>query len=451
LPAACCSTTRGSWFSADGEYGSGLSSAICPPGTPGYCEVAPHIIFNVGESIPIAPGTALTIGIQNLLNDRYYVTLLNAQGNHYAPPRTFALGIQAGLNPEGAALSRVGVMHELTRGRIVVTGGAGLIGSAVIWALNRRGLDDILVVDRLDRSEKWKHLVPLRFADYIDADEFERQRADGKSFGTVRSIFHLGACSSTTECDADYLLRNNYEYTKALAQWSVAQQARFVYASSAATYGGLEAELSDEADLHSLRPLNGYAYSKHLFDLYAERTGLDRRTCGLKYFNVFGPNEDHKAEMRSIVHKAYEQIRETGSVRLFRSYRPEYRDGEQQRDFIYVKDAVDMTLHLAESGATGIFNVGSGTPHTWLELVRPIFHGLELPERIEFIEMPHQLRGKYQYYTCARMRRLYATGYDRPVTPLADAVTDYVTNYLIPARPLELDDAPVAPPLKAMS
>jgi ADP-L-glycero-D-manno-heptose 6-epimerase len=342
-------------------------------------------------------------------------------------------------------------MHDLNRGRIVVTGGAGLIGSALIWALNRRGLDDILVVDRLDRSEKWKHLVPLRFADYVDAGDFVEMWTEGKSFGDVRTIFHLGACSSTTESDADYLLRNNYEYTKGLARWASEQRARLIYASSAATYGGLEADLSDEADLSTLRPLNAYAYSKHLFDLYAQRTGLDQQVCGIKYFNVFGPNEDHKGEMRSIVRKAYEQICDTGSVRLFKSYRSEYRDGEQQRDFIYVKDAVDMTLHLGESGATGLYNVGSGVPHTWLELVRPIFHALELPERIEFIEMPQHLRGKYQYYTCATTRRLRAAGYDRPVTPLADAVTDYVTNYLVPQRPLELSDAPVAAPLKAPS
>jgi ADP-L-glycero-D-manno-heptose 6-epimerase len=342
-------------------------------------------------------------------------------------------------------------MHDLDRGRIVVTGGAGLVGSAVIWALNRRGLDDILVVDRLDRSEKWKHLVPLRFADYIEADEFENRSANGGTFGDVRTVFHLGACSSTTENDAEYLLRNNYEYTKNLAHWAVERQARFVYASSAATYGSLEAELSDEADLHTLRPLNAYAYSKQLFDLYAQRTRLNERTCGLKYFNVFGPNEDHKGEMRSIVQKAYEQIRESGAVRLFKSYRPEYRDGEQRRDFIYVKDTAEMTLHAAESGITGLLNVGAGIAHTWLDLVRPIFPALELPERIEFVEMPAHLRGKYQYYTCARMQRFNSTGYDRPVTPLADAVTDYVTNYLIPQRPLELSDAPVAAPLKAPS
>ncbi|HEX4012855.1 MAG TPA: ADP-glyceromanno-heptose 6-epimerase [Candidatus Cybelea sp.] len=342
-------------------------------------------------------------------------------------------------------------MFDLEQSRIVVTGGAGLIGSALIWALNRRGVEDILVVDRLDSSEKWKHLVPLRFADYLDADDFADRIAGGQPFGELGTILHLGACSSTTENDAGYLLRNNYEYTKNLAHWALENRARFVYASSAATYGGVEAILSDDADLQTLRPLNAYGYSKHLFDLYAQRTRLAERICGLKYFNVFGPNEDHKGEMRSIVEKAYEQIEAGGGVRLFKSHRAEYRDGEQQRDFIYVKDVVDMTLHLAACDANGLYNIGSGTPHTWLELVRPIFHALELPERIEFIEMPPHLRGKYQYYTCANVDRLRATGYDRPATPLADAVTDYVTNYLVKKRPLEISDAPVAAPLKAPS
>ena len=340
-------------------------------------------------------------------------------------------------------------MHSLDRGTIVVTGGAGLIGSALIWALNRRGLDDILVVDRLDESEKWKHLVPLRFADVVDADDFERRIADDQDFGSIGTVFHLGACSSTTERDADYLLRNNYEYTKNVASWCARDGVRLIYASSAATYGGLEDDLSDEADLRTLRPLNMYAYSKQLFDLYAQRNGLDKTICGVKYFNVFGPNEDHKGEMRSIVHKAYEQIRSGGSIRLFKSYRPEFADGEQRRDFVYVKDAVDMTLHLAERGATGLYNVGSGQAQTWLDLVRPIFRALEVPERIEFIEMPEHLRNKYQYSTCARMTKLRATGYAVAATPLADAVTDYTLNYLVPQRCLDPADAPISAPLRA--
>ncbi len=330
------------------------------------------------------------------------------------------------------------LMHDLSSGPIVVTGGAGLIGSALIWALNDQGLENIVVVDVMDHTEKWKHLVPLRFAEYVDHEDFVETIAEHRNyFGDVRTVFHLGACSATTETDSDYLMRNNYEYTKHVAHWAIDLGARFVYASSAATYGPLEDGLSDEADLRSLRPLNMYAYSKHLFDLYAARTGLDKRCVGLKYFNVFGPNEDHKGDMRSIVVKAFEQIRATGTVKLFKSYRPEFHDGEQRRDFIYVKDAVAMTVHAATSDATGILNIGSGDAHTWLDLVRPIFRALDVPERIEFIEMPESMRPKYQYCTQARIERLRASGYTAEVTPLADAVHDYVANYLIPGRVLE--------------
>src|SRR5579872_4610900 len=334
-------------------------------------------------------------------------------------------------------------MHDLTRGHVVVTGGAGLIGSAVIWALNQRGIDDILVVDRLDGSEKWKNLVPLRYRDYTDADDFEQRVLQrSSSLANITTIFHLGACSSTTETDAAFLMRNNYDYTKHLAHWAVDHGVRFVYASSAATYGAMERDLRDDADLDTLRPLNMYAYSKHRFDLYSRDRGLRSRIAGLKYFNVFGPNEHHKGEMRSLVDKAFYQIRDTGSIRLFKSHRGEYKDGEQQRDFIYVKDAVAMTLHLAEQDANGIFNVGSGTAHPWLDLVRPIFRAMDVPERIEFIDMPPALRDKYQYCTCASVDRLRATGYDAPVTPLADAVDDYVRNYLIPDRRLDPAYAP---------
>jgi ADP-L-glycero-D-manno-heptose 6-epimerase len=340
-------------------------------------------------------------------------------------------------------------MHDFSQGRVLVTGGAGLIGSALIWELNRRGVEDILVVDRLDTSEKWKNLVPLRYADYLDADDLELLVVDDpEALDGVRTVFHLGACSSTTERDADFLIRNNYEYTKHIARWAIERGVRFIYASSAATYGALEDNLSDEGDLRDLRPLNMYAYSKHLFDLYAQRHGWLDRVCGVKYFNIFGPNEGHKAEMRSLVQKAFEQIRATGSVNLFKSYRPEYADGEQERDFLYVKDAVEMTVHLAQSGATGLVNIGSGTAHTWLDLVGPIFRALGVPQHITFIEMPEQLRGKYQYSTCARIERLRASGYDRAVTPLADAVTDYVTNYLLPDRRLDPSDARVPAPFR---
>lgn len=331
-------------------------------------------------------------------------------------------------------------MVSTYEGPIVVTGGAGLIGSALVWHLNSLGHEDILVVDRLDTSEKWKHLVPLRFADYIDADELlDVVSSDPEHFGRFSMVYHLGACSSTTETDAGMLMRNNYEYTKALAHWALDIEARFVYASSAATYGGLESGLSDGADLRSLRPLNMYAYSKHLFDLYAQRTGMAQKIVGLKYFNIFGPNEDHKGDMRSIVYKAYHQIKETGAVRLFKSYRPEFRDGEQCRDFLYVKDAVAMTVHAANADVNGVLNVGSGEANTWLDLVRPIFKAMSVPERIDFIEMPETLRCKYQYCTKAEMAKMQASGYRTPLTPLTDAVTDYVKNYLIPQRSLEED------------
>ena len=329
-------------------------------------------------------------------------------------------------------------MHFLGRGRIVVTGGAGFIGSALVWALNLRGIDDILIVDRLDQSEKWKNLVPLRYRDYMDAGDFEsalqNRPGDFKGTGT---LLHLGACSSTTETDTAFLMRNNYEYTKHLAQWAIEHGVRFVYASSAATYGALERNLRDDGELDALRPLNMYAYSKHRFDLFARDNGWLDKITGLKYFNVFGPNEQHKGEMRSLVDKAYRQIQETGTIRLFKSYRSEYRDGEQRRDFLYVKDAVEMTLHLADSKTFGIFNVGSGQAHTWLELVRPIFRSLRVPERIEFVDMPAELRDKYQYNTCATIDRLRAAGYEQPVTVLDRAVDDYVSNYLLPGRGLD--------------
>jgi ADP-L-glycero-D-manno-heptose 6-epimerase len=330
-------------------------------------------------------------------------------------------------------------MSPLTQGRILVTGGAGFIGSALVWALNARGAEDILVADFLGQDDKFKNLVPLRFADYIEADTLlEALAGDHASVRDIRWVFHLGACSSTTERDAGYLIRNNFEYTKHLARWALGRGARFVYASSAATYGDGAQGMDDRDErLRRLRPLNMYGYSKHLFDLYAQREGWLKHLVGLKYFNVFGPNEDHKGDMRSVVHKTFAQIRDTGRARLFKSYRADYPDGGQKRDFLYVKDAVAMTLHLAEnSAAAGLFNIGSGAAHTWLELVDPIFAALGKPRAIEFIEMPEVLREKYQYFTQADIGKLRAAGYAAPPTPLTEAVTDYVRNFLVPGLKL---------------
>ncbi len=322
---------------------------------------------------------------------------------------------------------------------ILVTGGAGLIGSALIHALNQRGQEDILVTDVLGRDAKWKNLSPLRFDDYIQADAFlDLLDENPDALGSIRTIFHLGACSATTETDAGYLMENNFGYTKRLAQWSLQRGIRFVYASSAATYGDGTRGMDDGTDhLDSLRPLNAYGYSKHLFDLHAKRNGWLDRMVGIKYFNVFGPNEGHKGEMRSLVSKAYEQILETGKVHLFKSHRLEYKDGEQVRDFVYVKDAVAMTLHLADTpSANGLFNIGTGTPRTWVDLATALFAALGRKPEIEFIDMPDHIRNQYQYHTCADVSRLHATDWAAPATTLEDAVSDYVRNYLVPGKHL---------------
>ena len=325
-------------------------------------------------------------------------------------------------------------MHQLSSGRILVTGGAGFIGSALIWELNRRGITNILVCDLLRTDEKWKNLIPLQFADYIEADRLE---ACLDLLNDITTVFHLGACSATTEKDASYLIRNNYEWTKTLAHFALQRDARFVYASSAATYGEEAAGVSESVPLFTLRPLNMYGYSKHMFDRYAEQSGILPRITGVKYFNVFGPNESHKAEMRSVVHKAYEQVRSRDTVSLFKSYRPEYADGCQKRDFFYVKDAVDATLYLAEHVAGGgLFNLGSGEANTWISLVTPIFAALGKECKIEFVEMPETLRHKYQYLTSANIQKLRAAGFTRPMTSLTDAVLDYVKNYLMPGLSL---------------
>lgn len=329
-------------------------------------------------------------------------------------------------------------MTDLSKGRILVTGGAGFIGSALIWELNRRGLTNILVADLLGEDSKWKNLVPLKFADYIEGDDLLlRLEVSEHAFDDIGAIFHLGACSSTTETDAAYLIRNNFEFTKALATFALSGERRFVYASSAATYGSLEEAVTEEAPLESLRPLNMYGYSKHLFDCWAERSNVLPLITGLKYFNIYGPNEDHKGDMRSVVHKAYYQILEKGRVSLFKSYRPEFRDGEQRRDFLYVKDAVDATIYLAEHvEGGGLFNVGSAYASTWLALVSAIFASLGQTPTVDFIDMPETLQEKYQYFTCANISKLRHFGYSRPMTTLADGVRDYVVNYLIPGRHL---------------
>ena len=320
--------------------------------------------------------------------------------------------------------------------RVIVTGGAGFIGSVLVGELNRRGCSEIVIGDFLARGEKQNNLGGLSYSEYLEPGELLGRLASG-SLGKFEFVFHLGACSSTTETNEKYLRENNTEYSRKLAEWALRAAVRFVYASSAATYGDGSAGM-DDADprqLEHLQPLNLYGQSKHWMDLHAWRQGWLDHIAGLKYFNVYGPNENHKGDMRSVVCKSYAQVLETGVIHLFKSYRPEFRHGEQRRDFLYVKDAVVMTLHLAANpAANGIFNIGSGKARTWNELARAVFAALNREPRIEYIEMPESIRDKYQYSTQADIRKLLSTGYRQPITSLEEGVRDYIVNYLMPAH-----------------
>jgi len=315
---------------------------------------------------------------------------------------------------------------------IIVTGGAGFIGSAIVWRLNEENYDDLLIVDCLGTNEKWKNLSGLRFKDFIHKDDFI-SRLYSSSFGKIDFIIHMGANSSTTEKDADFLLRNNYEYSKMLAEYCITNNTGFIYASSAATYGdGSLGFDDDEKKIHMLRPLNMYGYSKALFDLWALRTGALKKITGLKYFNVYGPNEYHKEDMRSVVHKAFEQISQTGRVKLFKSANPEYKDGEQMRDFIFIKDAVNMTLFfLNYPDKCGLFNVGTGKARKWNDLVKALFDALNKEVDIEYIDLPPHLLDKYQYFTEADMDKLKKAGYTAATVSLESGIKDYVKNYLL--------------------
>jgi ADP-L-glycero-D-manno-heptose 6-epimerase len=323
------------------------------------------------------------------------------------------------------------------RSRVLVTGGAGFIGSSLVWGLNQRGCTDVVMADHASQADRQQNLRGLRFSEYLDPKALLARLADG-SLGKFDYVLHLGACSSTTETDTEYLWRNNFEFSRDLAAWALSSSVRFLYASSAATYGDSPGgDDRDPRELENLRPLNPYGQSKHAMDLHAWRQGWLERIVGLKYFNVFGPHEGHKGDMRSLVHKSFEQVRAGGAVSLFRSYRPDYQDGEQKRDFLYVKDAVDMTLYLAATpAANGIFNVGSGQAHSWNELAGAVFAALGRPQRIEYVEMPEAIRDRYQYFTQANISKLRNAGYTAAITPLDAAVRDYVVNYLAPGKSL---------------
>ncbi|MFN2267353.1 MAG: ADP-glyceromanno-heptose 6-epimerase [Desulfonatronovibrio sp.] len=318
----------------------------------------------------------------------------------------------------------------------IVTGGAGFIGSGFVYQLNLMGIDDILIVDNLGCTDKWKNLVNLKYSDYVHKNEFLSRLENGQ-FKNIESITHMGACSSTTEQDADYLMTNNLQYSKALARYCVSRNARFINASSAATYGDGSLGFPDDHDqLQQLKPLNMYGYSKQLFDLWLQRKGLLGSTVGIKFFNVYGPNEYHKGNMQSVVRKAYFQIRETGKVKLFKSYHPDYGHGEQKRDFVYLKDCLKvMEWFLEKREINGIFNLGKGEARSWNDLTKSVFSAMSLKPQIEYIEMPQELRGKYQYYTRAPMDKLKKAGCPVKFHSLEDGVQDYVQNYLMQEDP----------------
>jgi ADP-L-glycero-D-manno-heptose 6-epimerase len=315
--------------------------------------------------------------------------------------------------------------------RFLVTGGAGLIGSNVVRALNERGHRNVTVVDHCNHPDKRRNLERLEYDEYFEKDAFRKMLQDDR-LPHFDGVFHLGACSSTTETNEAYLKDNNTQYTRELCEWSLRNNARFVYASSAATYGdGSLGYCDQDALTPSLKPLNLYGWSKQWFDLWAMETGAIRQIVGLKFFNVYGPGEDHKGDMRSVIAKSYRQVVRDGMMTLFKSHRPDYGHGEQTRDFIYVADAVSVMLFCYDHPeVSGLFNCGTGKARSWIDLAKALFAAAEIPPVITFIDMPESIRDKYQYHTQADMAKLRAAGYPKPFTSLEEGIRRYVVDYL---------------------
>ena len=323
----------------------------------------------------------------------------------------------------------------------VVTGGAGFIGSNVVAALSRRH-EDVVVCDWLRNDERWRNLAKHEIAGLIAPETLVDWL--NRNAGEVDAVVHLGAISATTETNADLIAENNVRATLNLLQWCIETRTRLIYASSAATYGDGTAGFDDLFEceaLAKLRPLNAYGWSKHVVDRRIARmakngNALPPQWVGLKFFNVYGPNEYHKGTMKSVVAENITGVLQGKPMRLFRSYRPEYPDGGQLRDFIYVRDCVDVILWLLDhQDVCGLFNLGTGKARTWLDLATALFDAAKRPTAIEFIDMPRPLIDKYQYFTEARMERLRAVGYDRRITSLEDGIADYVRNYLLTDDP----------------
>lgn len=322
---------------------------------------------------------------------------------------------------------------------ILVTGGAGFIGSVLAKTLNLLGHTDLVIVDKLEDSTKWKNLRGVKYIDYIHADELFSGEYDDL-IAETDLIFHMGACSSTTEKNMDFLMKNNVAYSQALFRFAATKNIPFIYASSAATYGDGEQGYSDDhVGLFELMPMNPYGYSKQLFDEWVLKE--DKKPdhwFGFKFFNVFGPNEYHKEDMRSLVHKAFEQISSDASVKLFKSHRPDFKDGQQLRDFVYVKDVVRVMIELADpdkSEFSGIYNLGTGKARSFLDLINATYKAMDKAPKIEFIDMPEAIRGQYQYYTQAEMGKLLTAIPGFEFCSLEEGVKDYVQNHLMKSNP----------------
>ena len=319
---------------------------------------------------------------------------------------------------------------------IVITGGAGMIGSMIAWHLNVHGKrDDLVIVDHFKHSDQWQNLCHRRYADYLDKDELPDWLP--QNHGNVSAVIHMGAISATTERDFNLLVRDNFRYSQQLWNWCAHNKVPFLYASSAATYGGGEHGYDD--NLEELRPLNAYGYSKHLFDqwvLRQVRSGAPKppQWCGFKFFNVYGPNEYHKERMASVAFHTFNQMRDSGTMRLFKSDHPDVADGMQLRDFVYVKDAAEVVAHFLEHpDKSGIFNVGTGEARSFRDLANAVMSSMGREPSITWIDMPEDLQGKYQYFTQADMTKLRAAGYSKPFRSLEDGVRDYVQHYLMQA------------------
>jgi len=315
---------------------------------------------------------------------------------------------------------------------IVLTGGAGFIGSCLLTTLNANGYKDVLIVDSLGTGDKWKNLVGKTFIDIVSKEDFRDQMLVG-DVGDVSTVIHLGACSSTTETNADYLYDNNTKYSIDVAEFAFERGARFIYASSAATYGDGGSGYADTTI--ELEPMNMYGFSKHLFDLWIRRRGYENQCVGLKFFNVFGPNEYHKGPMASMVYKAVQQIQATGSIQLFRSNDTTYEDGGQMRDFVYVKDCCEVMLEMVKRPEVhGILNLGTGVARTWNDLANAVFAAMGREPNISYVDMPVHLQGQYQNFTQADVSTLHDATPRASFRSLEDSIADYVQRHLLGDR-----------------